>query len=142
METAREEHGCKMLCVPPDGISQTWPLVRDMIDRAYAEVDAEMPIDLFVRLCAGRLLLWLVYDESAIIYAFITELYIRRSGTKVCRLVAGSGSRMRDWLHLQEAIEAYARAEGCAKIVAEGRVGWGRALTGYREIRRVIEKDL
>lgn len=133
---------CKLLCVDPLGVRHAWPHVKALIDRAYAEVDSEIPADLFNRLCDGRALLWMVYDDATIVYAFVTELYVRRSGTKVCRLVAGAGARMDEWLHLQSEVEAYARAEGCAKIVAEGRAGWQRALTGYKEIRRVIEKDL
>jgi len=133
---------CKLLCVPPEGIVHAWPKARAFIDRAYEEVDAHIPADLFNRLCDGRALMWLVYDDDSVLYVFITELYELRSGLKVCRLVAGAGERMSEWLHLQSEIEAYARAEGCAKIVAEGRVGWSRALDGYREVRRVIEKDL
>ncbi len=134
----------KLICIDPAIVPRVWPMVKPMIDRAYNEVDDEIPATLFNDLCANRALLWLVSDMTAqrIVYAFITELYIRRSGLKVCRLVAGSGERMSDWLHLQSELEQYARDEGCSKIVAEGRTGWSRALSGYSVIRHVIEKDL
>lgn len=133
----------KLICVDPIHVNAMWPIVAPMIDRAFAEVDAHVPVDLFTNLSSGKQLLWVVSDaDHEVIYAFITELYVRRSGAKVCRLVAGAGERMDEWLNLQVHLEDYARAEGCAKIVAEGRPGWHRALDGYREIRRVIEKDL
>jgi hypothetical protein len=134
----------KLICIDPAVVPRVWPMVKPLIDRAYAEVDAEIPPTLFNDLCGNRALLWLVSNmiEQKVVYAFITELYIRRSGMKVCRLVAGSGERMSDWLHLQSELEQYARAEGCSKIVAEGRTGWSRALSGYSVIRHVIEKDL
>lgn len=141
MERARKSE-CKLLCAPPEGASYVWPIVQPFVEKAFAAVDARVPVDLFQRMCNGTALVWMVYDGDEIVYVFITELYERPSGIKVCSLLCGAGSRMDEWLHLQSEVEAYARAEGCAKIVAEGRVGWARALSGYTEIRRVIEKDL
>jgi len=133
----------RLICVAPFMVAAIWPRVCSHVDKAYMAIDSHIPIDLFNRLLIGDALLWIVVDASdEIIYVFITELHLRRSGIKVCRLVAGAGERMSEWLPLQERLEQYARDEGCDKIVAEGRVGWVRALTGYTEIRRVIEKDL
>jgi hypothetical protein len=133
----------RLIAVPPSTVRHVWPMVHKMIDRAYREIDTDTPVDLFAKLVAERMLLWLVTDDASdLLYAFITELYLRRSGTKVCRLVAGAGERMNEWLFLQQQLEQYAKDEGCSKIVAEGRVGWSRALDGYSVIRHVIEKDL
>lgn len=133
----------KLICVDPTAVARVWPLARTMIERAYAEIDAEVPINLFNDLCGNRANLWLVSDdEHKVLYAFVTVMYVRRSGTKVCSLLCGAGERMNEWLHLQDQLEEFARAEGCSKIVAEGRAGWSRALSGYSVIRHVIEKDL
>lgn len=134
---------CQLVAVDPANVKTVWPLVQPYINRAFEEMDAPVPIDMFQSLVSGRALAWIVCDDQMrTIYVFVTELYVRRSGTKVCRLVCGAGERMNEWLPLQAKLETYARAEGCSKIVAEGRPGWARALDGYTEIRRVIEKDL
>lgn len=133
----------KLTCVDPRAIARVWPLAKPMIERAYAEVDADVPVTLFNDLCGNRANLWFVSDEDhKVLYAFVTTMYLRKSGTKVCALMCGAGEQMRSWLHLQDQLEEFARAEGCSKIVAEGRAGWSRALSGYSVIRHVIEKDL
>lgn len=132
------------MAVPPEQAVDFWMKVLPLFERAYRRVDVEMPGDLLARLIGGRSLLWVVADAELrdVLYAFITELFVRPSGTKVCSLVVGAGKQMNDWLPLQAELERYARAEGCSKIVAEGRPGWARSLHGYKEIRRLIEKDL
>lgn len=134
---------CQLLAVDPPNVSHAWDIAKPFIKRAYEAIDAPVPERMFNLLVEGRQLLWIVVDDNLKpIYVFVTELYTRPSGAKVCRLVCGAGERMTEWLALQSKLEAYARAEGCSKIVAEGRPGWARALDGYTEIRRVIEKDL
>lgn len=132
------------MAVPPEQAVDFWPRVLPLVERAYRRVDVEMPSDLLSSLIGGRALLWVVADADLrdVLYAFITRLLVRPSGTKVCELVVGAGKQMNDWLPLQGELERYAKGEGCSKIVAEGRPGWARSLHGYKEIRRVIEKDL
>jgi hypothetical protein len=54
------------------------------------------------------------------------------------------GGEMRELFEMERSAEAFARAQGCTRMVAEnGRLGWGRALQriGYTETR-VMVKDL
>lgn len=133
----------KLMAVPPEYVPDFWPVARPLIERAYQRVDIFMPTDFVERLIAGNALLWVVaVGVEDVLHAFITELAVRPSGAKVCKIVVSGGKQMNEWLPLQAEFERYAKAEGCSKIVAEGRPGWARALHGYKEIRRVIEKDL
>lgn len=133
----------KLMAVPPSMVADFWPVALPLVERAYRRVDVAMPNDFRQRLEEESALLWLVADANHdVLHAFITELVVRPSGTKVCRIIVSAGREMGSWLPLQAEFERYAKAEGCSKIVAEGRPGWARALHGYKEIRRVIEKDL
>lgn len=54
------------------------------------------------------------------------------------------GGDMRELLEMERSVEAYAREQGCTRMVAEGgRDGWTRVLprVGYVE-KRVLVKDL
>jgi hypothetical protein len=46
------------------------------------------------------------------------------------------------WRDCEDQIVRYARAEGCVKVVAEGRNGWARVLPGYHTARVYLEKVL
>lgn len=131
-----------LVCVAPEYVAQLWPHVRAMIDAAFDAVDEYEPADLFDKLCAGRLLLWLWAPNAKIEAALITALVPRPSGL-TCRLLACGGHGLTDWIDGgHEKIEAYARAEGCVKMEIEGRTGWARVRPEYRAIRIVLEKAL
>lgn len=131
-----------LICVPPKEVPRLWYVVQPMIDRAYAEVDENMPPEMLERLVAGKLLLWICATGGEIAATLVTALVPRPSGL-ACKLMACGGTAMAAWLnggHRQ--IEAYARAEHCVKLFAEGRQGWTRALHGYDVKRVIIEKAL
>lgn len=113
-----------------------------MIERAYAKTDEFMPADMLDGLKLGKLLLWISAPDGTIIAVLVTALVPKPSGL-ACKLMACGGTAMSVWLRGgHEQIEAYARAEACATIQAEGRPGWARALTGYGVKRIVLERIL
>lgn len=131
-----------LLCVAPDSVVDFWPFVRPMIEASYDRVDEFMPDEMLVNLRCGFMLLWVSAPGNTILAALITALVRKPSGL-FCKLMACGGTGMEVWAHgghMQ--IEAYARAEGCSKMTAEGREGWARVLPGYDVKRVVLEKRL
>lgn len=128
-------------CVAPANVSALWRVVEPMIQRAYTEVDEFAPPDMFAAFERGSLLLWVAPRDGDIGAILVTALLPRPSGL-ACKLVAAAGIGAGEWASWHRRIEAYARAEGCAKMFAEGRVGWGRVLPGYATKRLVLEKRL
>lgn len=129
------------LCVPPDQVATLWPAVFPLIERAYAEVDEQTPDELLERFADGKMLLWVSLKNGDIAAVLVTALEKRPSGL-CCRLVAAAGVGERKWAEWHQRIESYARAEGCVKLTAEGRPGWGRVLPGYSTKRLILEKRL
>jgi hypothetical protein len=89
----------------------------------------------------GDALLWVVADDLKIVAAIVTQLE-KTETKKVCTILACGGSNMRDWLHLIDKIENFARAEKCAAMRIFGREGWGAVLPSYMPKRVMLEKEL
>lgn len=131
----------KLVCIPPDMIPKVWPMVREMVDRGYAEADELLPDDIEESLSNKKMLLWVALEGGHACAAMTTTLYRGRSGLHMY-LVACGGDRLLVWKHLMAEIEKYARAEGCVKIRAQGRRGWLRTLHGFSIDRVIFEKRL
>lgn len=132
-----------LICIPPEEVYKIWPgTVHDLIDAGFASSDVPMPMDLAEQLKYGTRLLWLVLTgDSVVVAAMLTQLFEMRSG-KVCKMMECGGSRMAEWKHFRGQIEQYAKAEGCDRVLVEGRRGWAAALDDYRITAVVLEKRI
>lgn len=132
----------ELLCVPRALTEQVLPFVIRMLEASYDEADGIIPDDLVERLKAGTLTLWVAMMAGHSPFAAIlTSFYEKKSG-RALRIHACGGDHMHVWKNLMVDLEAYAKAEGCVKIVAEARTGWLRVLKGFEPSRIVIEKRL
>lgn len=133
----------QMVCIPPDEVWKLWPgKVHDLIDAAFASADMPMPADINEQFKYGSRLLWLVVDtEARIVSAITTQLFEMRT-SKVCKVMESGGSRLTECLPLKEQIEQYAKAEGCDRVLIEGRPGWAGVLKDYRTTGVVLEKRI
>lgn len=130
-----------VVAVPPMLVSELWPIVLPMIERAYSAVDRFVPSDLKKRLCLGDDLLWLAKRGNTQILAIcISSLEPRPSGT-TCLLKAAAGRELQEWVGTEE-IEKYAKAEGCVRVWSEGRDGWERVMPGYERVGVILEKRI
>jgi hypothetical protein len=86
-------------------------------------------------LTRGTRRLWLSDTSAA-----VTEMLTFPSGLKVMSvwLAAGNVKELLSWLPLAE---EWGRLHGATQARINGRSGWER-LTGYKELRRVLVKDL
>ena len=130
--------------VRPDLTSKAWPLIEAWVVEALERGGAnDTPESISAALAEGRMQLWLAWDSSMAHGCCITELYDSARG-KTCGLVVVSGRGFENWRHLIEPIKAFAAAEGCRRLEAGGRDGWGVHLKreGWRRVRTVIEMEL
>lgn len=134
----------QFICMPPEEVYKIWPgLVHDLVDSGFAASDVPMPADILEQLKCGHMLLWLVIEADAtIVAAMLTQLFEMRSG-KACKVRECGGSGLRQWKELvQTEIERYAKAEGCDRVLLEGRPGWAGHLRDYATIAIVLEKRI
>lgn len=132
----------RLMAVDPKRVTEIWPAARPLIEKAYKDGDQEVPPNVLADLRCGKRLLWLAVDENEnIIAAMLTQLFKMVSG-KMCKMQECGGARMKEWKHLRRRIEDYARAEGCYKVLVEGREGWKRIMPDYDQVAVVLEKRL
>lgn len=130
-----------LICMPPDQIDAAWPYVLGYITAGYAAGDEPVPENLKEWLKEKKGLLWIYTTGGRVLAAMVTSIEQRLSG-KVLRLGATGGIELRRWRECEARIVEYARAEGCVKVVLEGRPGWSRVLPGYTTERVIMEKVL
>jgi hypothetical protein len=132
----------QLLCIEPGQLTAAaWPCVRDMIRRAIERTGLG-DFGLIERdVLSGRQLLWMAWNGETIEAAATTELGCLND-VKICFIRTCSGTNRKHWLHHIEQIEAYARAEGCAKMRITGRKGWEHELHGFRSKFAVMDKEL
>lgn len=131
----------ELVCIDPAIVSHFWPNISHLIHRAMKRGNLGLfgPVERDV--LAGQALLWLAADDTRTLAAAVTQLESTETH-KVCTIIACGGTYMRNWLHLIEKIEEFARAEGCHATRIIGRKGWLRMLKDYRATRVILEKAL
>lgn len=130
-----------LVCVPPENVRQIWPLVADRLRQAVTRTDLAHTKDIEFDVMEGDGLLWLALDGEKI-EAAATTLLVNTDRHLVCIISALGGENMGHWLPLLAEIEAWAKAEGAAKVRIFGRKGWGRVLPGYAVAQVVLERLL
>ena len=131
----------EIVCVDPVRVRAIWPAVKHLIRRAVLRTNLSHTADIERETLEGDGLLWLALDGGHIKAAATTVLAATDTDTS-CILTACGGDDMPAWLPLLGRIEAYARAEGCARLRIYGRKGWARVLSDYRNTHVILEKEL
>jgi hypothetical protein len=122
-----------------DGI---WEAAKPFIAKSYARSDQTIPGSLLDDLRAERRLLWLVVlDYDKIVGAGVTAIFDLSSG-KMLKIEHFGGEQMGKWINQISVIEEYAKAQGCFKVMIEGRIGWTRKLDDYAQTAVILEKRI
>ncbi len=112
-----------------------------MIDEGYAATNEPTPPDLLTWLKDRKGQLWISVFEGVIVAALTTSIVPRRRGVAL-RMVCCGGGKMDIWKQCHRQIEDFAKAEGCDRVISEGRPGWTRVLDGYKVTAVTLEKRL
>jgi hypothetical protein len=125
---------------PSHKVDDIWGRAEPLLRKGFES--PELADGYYERVKAAHAQLWCVFDDTELLAAFLTEIHTI-GGRKVCNVIAASGRRMSEWLHLLEVIENWARQNGCeAMRHANCRKGWAKRLPGYETTRIVLEKGL
>lgn len=124
----------------------TCAFLRPLIERACSRGGGVDPDYVLSEAAKGgdtgrTVCIWLVSDGDVPVGVIITRLE-QWVSEKVCRLLAAGGRDGPKWYPVaRDVIFSHARLEGAARIVAEGRKGWGR-LFGVKPARYVYECEV
>jgi GNAT superfamily N-acetyltransferase len=123
-------------------VARVWdraaPLVARAIERGVGAGFSDVERDVL----EGDALLWFAWSNKIEGVAVTQVLF--EGDDRVCTLVAVAAvTPWRNWRHLLEGLEQYARDMGCVKICIRGRKGWKRLLSDYHEPPYIVlEKEL
>jgi hypothetical protein len=128
--------------IPSQQVPAFWPEVEPLVRCALGYGGGRYePEDFLNALARREMQLWLVRASDRLIGAVVTELrnYPRQ---RRCRYLLLTGVSFDRWQHLQNEIEAWARANGCVAMEMCGRRGWERKLAGWRATHVEMTKEI
>lgn len=132
----------KIVMVAKDWLPGIWRQAEPFLRRSYEAGEHEMPDDLFEQLYEGKRQLWvLIHPDNVLIGAGITALYTMVYG-KMLKIEHLGGGQLKVWVEKLPVVEAYAKAQGCDRVMFEGRIGWVRLLDDYESVAVTLEKRL
>jgi hypothetical protein len=121
-----------------------WGKAEPLLAEAMEYSNFDTTADLLGALREEKALLWIVHTGAKIDAALVTQLKTDKHG-KLCSIWALAGKDSINWLHLHSQIVAFAKREGCNRMVHELRPGFARVMMkkfGYRMTHATIEKVL
>lgn len=130
-----------VFCLSADETVRYWADFRHHIERLERETGLVLASAIRADLAQGRKQLW-GFKEGVILGIALTEIIQTPKGP-CCWIygAAGTESRKGQIDAIMTSIEAWARSIGCSRIMLQGRQGWRRRLTGFKEVGVVLEKE-
>lgn len=135
MSLSAEVHG-----IPSREAVDYWPLALPLLAPAIARTGGRFtPADILAAISRAEMQLWLVTLDEKPAGAVVTEI-VCYPQKKFCRVFLLGGTHTRRWLHLEQRIAEWAKAQGCAGMETMGRAGWRRLLKGYSGEFTILER--
>ena len=135
----------KLVQIPPETARDVWPLVHSQIDDSAKRSNGRFTTEsILEEIEEGRQQLWVIWDEDgrSVRAVGVTQLIIYPSGMKVADVVILAGEGRKDWKHLVEVAEDWARREGCGLFQMYARKGWAKEMKDYKLSHVLLEKRL
>ncbi len=133
-----------MYGVPSHAVDVVWEEIVPLLEPAL-EVEGSLysPDDIYFKLAAREMQLWVAYLRKKLVVFGITTIRIFNT-KKIATLVYVGGKRRDEWHHLLQHIHSFARVHGCDEVEVCGRPGWERILEpeGYKKVSVVLRKPI
>ena len=130
----------KLYCVFAEDLDPIWDEVSVHIQSALQYSDGKYSLlDIKKEIEEKKMQLFLAVDDGVIAVG-VTQIsdYPQK---RVLTIVLVGGSRMEEWLHLMNQLEAWGIDNGCEQIELYGRPGWEKVL-GWEKTYIALKKNL
>jgi hypothetical protein len=129
--------------IQPADLDAYWPIVSSWVGAAASDIASWSADDWKRKVETSHAQLWLVRLGPIVTGVIITEIYDTAAG-KTCALPIVGGTHMKESLPVLDAIESWAKSEGCTRLQGDGRKGWVKALQniGWRPVSVQVEKGI
>lgn len=126
--------------VRPESLDQAWPLAEPWIAKALRRSDCVSTDACRGFIAEGKWHLFMAIGEGceAVCVAEIQQYPLR----KVLSIYVCTGKDHTRWVKHLDQIEAWAREQGCSRVVAFARKGWAKLLPKYHSTHIILELDL
>ena len=118
-----------------------WKALRGFLKRSCREGGDTTIEEVEAALRGTEAQLWAVFDGEKAILAAVTQLHIT-NGVKEAFCWQMGGDFKRAKAVLLPLFIDWARAEGCAAVEINGRIGWMRELRDWKAVSVVLRKEL
>lgn len=133
----------ELVGIPGAEVAHAWTWVAPFIERAARESRGRFTVEgIIERLLSEAWQLWAVCAGAEVVAVITTQIYVEVSGQRVAAIIFATGSSPREWVHLVDAVEDWARASGCQKLEMLARKGWARMLGDYKLTHILLERAL
>jgi hypothetical protein len=142
---SESQYLAEVFCVDPKKIGMFWDAVEPLLAQGMEYSLVETTDDLLEALNNELALLWVVHTGAEMDAALVTKLKLDRDGNKFCTIEALAGRDLSNWIQLHSEITAYAKREGCTRMVHQLRPGFARVMMkkfGFKMINATIEKAI
>lgn len=116
---------------------EAWALIEPAVARGGLYTQESV----LAALKAGEMQLWCAESGEEMVMALVTEV-ATYPARKICTAMFVGGRELDRCMPILADIEQWAREIGCDRMVADGRRGWAKKLTGYAERNTTFAKDL
>lgn len=120
-----------------------WPYLAPFVERGARESAGRVKVEeIRDGLERDRMQAWIAYTPGPVVEVVCITQVLQRGAERVLfvRLIAGNG--IDRWLHHFDQILEWGRGKGCTKAELNGRLGWKRILSDWRETRVTLERSL
>lgn len=126
----------------PEETVKHWPEFRHHIERLERETGLVLASSIRADLASGAKQVW-GWQEGVITGVAITEVIQTPKGP-CCWVYGGVGTETTKGQidAIIATIEAWAKGIGCSRVMLQGRRGWLRRLSEYKQVGIILEKEV
>ena len=119
-----------------------WPLIeRYIVDATSRSAGRHTPETVFNMISTEQYQLWIVVDEdneNRVTACVVTQFLQYPTGLLAADIIIATGENRKQWIHLLETLEEWARDNGCQLFQMFARKGWARELKGDYHLSHVL----
>lgn len=123
----------QLVQIPPDRLEAAWPHISDgLMKLSVLTFGHETVEDILGFIMRGEQQLWTVLSDSGEPYGFMRTQLLQGPRKKSALIIGIVGEHREKWIHHLEEITAWAKANGCSEIAANGRKAWAKVLPAWK----------
>ena len=140
LEVETDRH---LVMLSPDDLVVVWDDIYPLIEKACSYSGGAFSPDTVRTLIDTGVMRVIVYKSGERVTSLVVVTVTQAAtGLRLFEVVLASREGMRDWLHFEDTVKAYAKQFGCHRMRAVTRDSMQRTLRHWKRTAVVLELDL